>query len=124
MRIRITVDDNLIVQEAEAATISSPYKICPSVTPAFSSLKGLKIGPGWRREIKRLIGGICGCTHLRDLLVGPIAVTAYQTVIPNKKNIKLQPRLSTPPSLLNTCIAFDASGPIVKSQWPKYYQKK
>ena len=124
MIIRITIDDDLTIHNAEASTISAPYSICPSITPAFEKLKGNKIGPGWRKRVMELLGRTAGCTHLRDLLIGPIAVTAYQTIIPRKKDNEYEPKQSTNPVLLNTCIAFSDKGEIVKKRWPEYYRKK
>ncbi len=121
MIIRLTMDDNLIIQNAEASTISAPYSICPSITPAFEKLKGNQIGPGWRKKVMTLLGKTAGCTHLRDLLIGPVAVTAYQTIIPRKRDNEYEPKPSKSPALLNTCIAFSDKGPIVKKRWPKYY---
>ena len=123
MEIRITVDDELMIHNAEAATIAAPYSICPRITPAFKSLKGTTIGPGWRQKVRSLLGGTKGCTHLRDLLTGPLAVTAYQTVIPRKNDNEYVPKPSLPPALLNTCVAFSESGPVVEKRWPKYYKK-
>jgi len=123
MMIRLTLNDDLIIQAAEASTLASPYSICSTITPAFKNIVGIKIGPGWKRTIRHLLGGICGCTHLRDLLSGPVAVTAYQTIIPTKRDNEHHPKVSTKPALLNTCIAFSENGEIAKKRWPKYYKK-
>ena len=124
MLIRITVDDELIVYETEASTLSSPYSICPSIAPHFKNLKGIKIGPGWRQKLHQLFGGVKGCTHLRDLLAGPIAVTAYQTIIPRRRDNEYEPKTKEAPALLNTCLAFSENGPIVKNRWPEYFSEK
>ena len=82
MWVRLTLDDDLVVREAEAATEAGPYSICGNITGAFRRLRGLAIGPGWRRAVMDRLGGVKGCTHLNDLLIGPVAVTAFQTVTP------------------------------------------
>jgi hypothetical protein len=81
MWLRLTVDDELTVIEAQAETAAGPYPVCPAITPAFSRLEGLRIGPGWRRAVQSRLGGVQGCTHLAELL-GPLATTAFQTVYP------------------------------------------
>ena len=124
MQIRITLDDNLVIKSAEAATIASPYRICPKVSKNFKNLKGSKIGPGWRRQVQDLLGGVKGCTHLRDLLTGPIAVTAYQTIIPRKRDNEYRPKTNETPVLLNTCVAFAENGAVVKERWPNHYSEK
>ena len=75
MWLRLTLDDKLTVIKAEASTEAGPYAPCPAITPAFAKLEGLKIGPGWRRAVNNLLGGVQGCTHLVELL-GPLATTA------------------------------------------------
>ena len=124
MQVRITLDDDLMVKSAEASTISSPYSICPSITPNFKKLKGIKIGPGWRKQIKKMFGGVKGCTHIRDLLAGPLAVTAYQTIIPYKQKKQFSPPPEEIPSLLNTCVAFSEDSQVVRSRWPQFSSKK
>ena len=62
MWLRLTLDDELTVIEVEAATAAGPFPICGAITPAFATLAGLRIGPGWRREVQRRLGGVNGCT--------------------------------------------------------------
>ena len=81
MWLRLTVDDALVVRDVVAVTEAGPYAVCPAITPAFTKLVGLTIGPGWRREVLARLGGIRGCTHLVELL-WPLATAAYQTIYP------------------------------------------
>ncbi len=122
MLIRLTVDNDLIIQAAEASTESSPYDICPSINATFEKLKGVKIGAGWRKEISRIMGRTSGCTHLRDLLSGPVAVTAYQTIIPKRRREEVKADPSERPAVLNTCIAYADDGPIVRHRWPDFFK--
>ena len=133
MWIRITLDDNLLIINVEAATDASPYSICPDITKNFNRLKGITIGPGWRRLVQSRVGGVYGCTHLVELL-GPIATTAYQTIFSKKaesiKNPNLnQSKINTvksrntrQPRLVNTCHAFSENSTVVKKIWPNYYK--
>ena len=133
MWIRVTLDDNLLIINVEAATDASPYSICPDITKNFNRLKGITIGPGWRRLVQSRVGGIHGCTHLVELL-GPIATVAYQTIFSKKaesiKNPNLnQSKINTvksrntrQPRLLNTCHAFSENTTVVKKIWPNYYK--
>jgi len=79
MWLRLTLDDQLTVIEVEAVTDAGPFAICPAITPAFKSLEGVKIAPGWNRAVNKVLGGVQGCTHLVELL-GPMATTAFQTI--------------------------------------------
>jgi len=79
MKVRITVDENLEIKDAEAETVAAPYSICPSATFGFVNLIGQRIGPGWRNKTRAAIGGIAGCTHITELM-GPVATVAIQTL--------------------------------------------
>ena len=79
MVLRITVNCDRVIQNAEAITITGPYAICPLANDIFENLIGLQIGPGWRRKVQAAIGGRNGCTHITELL-GPVATVVYQTL--------------------------------------------
>ena len=128
MIIRLTIDTDLVVLKAEALTESAPFHICPVINKNISTLEGLKITSGWRRRVQNAIGGLKGCTHINQLLTGPIATTAYQSIVPrqsqkdnqikNKSNNERQR-----PSVINTCHAFDSKGANVKRLWPEFYEE-
>ena len=135
MWVRLTVDDSFTVRAVEAVTDHSPFPVCPSITPAFQKLIGLKIVSGWTAAVKERLGGVQGCTHLVELL-GPVATTAFQTIGPmlakereaarkaEEEAARAEGRPPSPagrPVLLNTCHAFRSDGPIVKKAWPAYY---
>lgn len=120
MWLRLTLDDSLTVFKAEAATTAGPYALCPAITPAFAKLEGLTIGPGWRREVSRLLGGVQGCTHLVELL-GPIATTAYQTIYVWNAQRKPKTETDRPPRFLNSCHALARDSEVVREQHPRWY---
>ncbi|MGB0670945.1 MAG: DUF2889 domain-containing protein, partial [Rhodospirillales bacterium] len=80
MLVRLTLDDRMLVHQAETSTEAAPFFCCPDINPAFSELAGLSIKSGWRQEVLTRFGRVRGCTHIVDLLVGPIAQTAHQTI--------------------------------------------
>ena len=122
MVMRITVDDDMVIHNAEASTEFAPYHMCGDITGTFEQLKGLKVGPGWRRAVNQIMGGTGGCTHLRDLLIGPLAVTAYQTIIPMRRKASPGDRPTRRPSVIGTCHAYAPDGPIVERQWPEFHE--
>lgn len=85
MEVRITVDGRLVIHGAEAATIASPFRICPEAAPNLARIAGIRIGPGWMKEVKARYGGAHGCTHILELL-GQMATTAYQTIFAWKEH--------------------------------------
>lgn len=121
MFIRLTVDDELTVRAAEAATGAAPFAICGNVASVFDTLVGLRIGPGWRRAVRHRMAGVHGCTHLTDLLLGPVTTTVIQTVAPARSKRQGIGADGGKPAMIDSCHAFGAAGPIVKRQWPEFF---
>lgn len=122
MQLRVTVDEDLVVQSAEAATDAGPFTICGDIAPAFAALSGLRIGPGWRKAVLVRMAGVRGCTHLTELLLGPLTTTAIQTV--SAARTRREGRDGQRPALIDSCHAFAADGPIVARQWPEHARDK
>ncbi len=122
MCLRLTMDDTLTVVKAEAAMAASPFPVCPAIVSAFKKLEGLSVGPGWRREVAKRLGGVQGCTHLVEL-VGPLATTAFQTIYPWNARYRPKPPAENdrPPPHLNTCHALARDGEVVKEHYPRWY---
>ena len=120
MWLRLTVDEELTVIEAQAETSAGPYPVCPAITPAFFKLEGLRIGPGWRRAVQARLGGVQGCTHLVELL-GPLATTAFQTVYPLRAPDTAGDADERPPPHLGSCHALARDGEIVRQHHPRWY---
>jgi len=120
MWLRLTVDDELLIHAVEAALDYGPYTICPRITVNYQSLQGLRIGPGWRREINKVVGGVKGCTHLRELL-GPVATTAFQTVYPILSRQRRTAGEKHKPPMLGSCHAYASDSEVVKRLWPDHY---
>lgn len=119
MWIRITVDEDLVVRDVQAEIDAGPFGVCPDITPGFSVLVGRRIGPGWGREIRRLLGGTKGCRHLVELL-GTAATVAFQTVVPMRERLGETDPGAKPPHL-DSCHALASDGPVVKRLYPKFY---
>ncbi|MDA0238877.1 MAG: DUF2889 domain-containing protein [Proteobacteria bacterium] len=133
MWVRFKVDDDLLIHEAEAVTDSSPFTICPNIAPRVEALVGLNISSGFTRAARERLGGTNGCTHILQLIIGPLATTAFQTIIPRKMHAKqsqsssasdLKNASASQPQLLNTCYAFASDSAVVKRNWPDYYTGK
>jgi len=81
MWLRMTVDEEMVIREVEAVTDFAPYSICPQAAPNFAALAGVTVGPGFNRAVKERVGGVLGCTHLREVLA-QMATVAFQTIGP------------------------------------------
>ncbi|MHB1304851.1 MAG: DUF2889 domain-containing protein [Acidiphilium sp.] len=118
MALRLTIDQGMTVRAAEAAMDHTPYAICPGVAPNYARLEGLTIGRGFLKGAMERLGGIQGCTHLRELLQ-QVATVAVQTVYSIRAHAagragdEAEERRDVPKSLLNSCHAYDENGPVV-----------
>ncbi|GGJ05158.1 DUF2889 domain-containing protein [Neoroseomonas lacus] len=121
MWIRLTIDDDLLIHHCEAASDHTPYAVCPQAAPNFARLAGLKIGPGFNRAVQERVGGVLGCTHIREMLA-QIATVAYQTLYPVRRQKELAREGVTGvrerPRIIGTCLAYEPSSPVVKMRWP------
>ncbi len=118
MWMRMTVDDRMTIVACEAATEHGPYAICPQAAPAFGRLAGLTIRGGFLKAAMERVGGVAGCTHLRELLQ-QMATTALQTMFPRRARREMASQ--RPPALLNTCLAWSSDSPVIRRRWPHLY---
>ena len=81
MLIRLTLDEHYMLVAIECASDHTPHAACPAILPNFQRLVGLKVGPGWTRKVRELVGGAEGCAHHVGLL-GILATVAFQTMGP------------------------------------------
>ena len=125
MHVRITIDMEMIIQDAEAIIDDAPYNYCKSVAGVFKQLVGVKIGPGWRKQVRSIMGGTKGCTHLTELL-NPMATTAYQSMVSERiKQREQQPaseQRKISPALINSCHSHAVDSPVMQEHWPGSYQ--
>ena len=140
MWLRLTIDGTMLIVAAEAVSDQTPYVTCPSAAPGFSGLAGLRIKAGFLRDANQRVGGTAGCTHLRELLQ-QIATTAFQTIGPDAvhqemlaeatsdirgsdgADARITEKMGGAPKVLNTCIAYADTGPLVKRRWPELYRR-
>jgi len=127
MLARMTVSEDMVITEFEAATEYGPYAICPSAAPNFARLAGLKIGRGFLKGANERVGGVHGCTHLRELL-GQMGTVAFQTLyaVRNKRPPAADAapnatETADTPMMLGTCLAYAPDSPVVQRQWPAFY---
>jgi hypothetical protein len=116
MLLRMTVDSELTIVACEAETRHGPFAACPGGAASFGRLAGLSIRSGFLREANARIGGVEGCTHIRELLQ-QMATVAIQTtfVLPSRQGADASTRL------VNTCHAYADSGEVVRRRWPERY---
>ena len=113
MWVRMTIDHDMVIHSCEASMDATPYNVCGGAAPGFQQLAGLKIGKGFLRAALHRIGGVAGCTHLRELLQ-PLATVAFQTMHGIRAHEAKSARTAAgiPAALLNTCFAYNEAGPL------------
>ena len=123
MLARMTVDEDMLITAFEAATEFGPYTICPQAAPNFARLAGLRIGRGFIKAANERVGGVHGCTHLRELL-GQMGTVAFQTMYAVRIKRETAPNAqstSERPAMLGTCLAYAPDSPVVKRMHPASY---
>ena len=123
MLARMTLDEDMAIVRFEAATDFAPYAICPQAAANFGRLAGLQVGRGFIKAANERIGGVHGCTHLRELL-GQMGTTAFQTLYAVRSKRKAAPNAqstSQRPAMIGTCLAYAPDSPVVQRDWPEHY---
>jgi hypothetical protein len=124
LAIRVTVDDKMKIHAIAASMDFTPYGECHRGEDPMQRMVGVTMGPGWRQAIERELGGVKGCTHMRELLFN-LATAAYQTVFPYRERQRdlagetAQDR-TQPPYHLGRCVAWDLAGPLVARIYPQF----
>lgn len=118
MSIRLTIDRDMVIQDAMAVTDAGPYTPCGDITPKFAQLKGKRIGRGWTKALREILGGALGCTHHWELL-GRVASVAYQTTFSDRREELAKP--GEVPYQFNTCHMYTADSIETLRLWPHMY---
>ncbi len=125
MILRVTIDSNFVIRDVYAETRHSPFEMCPNIVDNYRLIIGVRMGPGWRKEIRLKIGGTKGCTHITELLF-PMGTVARQTIWPlikaeEKTKVAKRSDEGRRPGVLNTCHAWSSDSNLVKIQAPSFY---
>ena len=115
MWIRLTVDAEMVVHGIEAVMDDHPLGHCPEATRSMQKMVGCCIARGWRRAIADNLGGVVGCTHLRELLFN-MATPAFHTVLSQFRSNDS----GEPPRHLGQCLGWDFNGPGVAQHYPQF----
>jgi hypothetical protein len=124
MAIRLTVDQDMTIRAISTSTDFTPFGECRQGNDPMQQMVGARLGPGWRQAIEKALGGVRGCTHLRELLFN-MATAAYQAVFPwqerERRLAGIAPaQASEPPYHLGRCIAWDTGGAVVARHYPQF----
>jgi len=125
MTLSVTIDDDFTIRAARAQTAQAPWPACGETDAAYRRLAGLRIGPGFTRQVRQLLGGTAGCTHLTDL-IGQVANTYMQASYPDRlarqRAVSPDPRQWPDPGTLafvGQCHAWRPDGDALLREYPE-----
>lgn len=122
--VRLVIDSQLEVREAEADMRATPFAICPGAALTLQPLVGLTIGAGWNKRVRQLLGGAASCTHIVELL-GPMATTALQGLAPERlATINLPGSEAQRQAKVDSCYAYAAEREVVARLWPELHRHR
>lgn len=140
MWARLTLDDDFVIVDIEVHTQAGPFEVCPTITPSFAALRGVKVGKGWGKALRSQFGGVHGCTHHLEMLRA-MGTVAFQTIFGARELQKRERAAAMPadgesaapaaagksakrPGLIDSCHALAADGDVVKQLWPEFYEER
>ena len=115
MLMRVTIDPAWVIRDIAVCMDAYPHGPCPEAMAPLQRMVGETLGRGWRQTIERHMGGIQGCTHLRELLFN-LATAAFQT----RTDAFAPTPGGPPPAHLGQCLAWDFNGPVVERVYPMF----
>ena len=121
MSLRLTLDLDFLIHAVDVAMDSTPYGICRQVETNIKKLAGIRIGPGWLKQVRQRMPRTDGCTHLYELL-NPIATTAYQSMHLALEERAGQMPQRNPPPILDQCHTLSRTSEVVRVKWPEFHK--
>lgn len=128
--LRVLIDDDYTIRDAAAETMAAPWPACGDIAADYRKLIGLRIGPGFTRAVREVLGGTLGCTHLTDLL-GQVGNTYMQASFPDR--VARQQKSGDDPRLwpdagtlafVDGCHAWRKDGSVLAGEYPQLAKDK
>ena len=126
LKLRITIDRELNIVDAEAASDAVPYPgYCDIIGPAYKQLVGLSLMKGFRLGLKERLSGVLGCTHLTELaqVLPTAAIQAYANDVIKTRDGAGDDLLPNRPFQIDKCHGLRADGPAVARYYPRWVAK-
>ncbi|SFD33183.1 DUF2889 domain-containing protein [Massilia yuzhufengensis] len=126
LKLRVTIDRQLTIVDAEAASDAVPYPgFCETIVPAYKKLVGLSLMKHFRLHLKDRLSGVLGCTHLTELaqVLPTAALQAFaDDVFDDRGNADANDhaRSVERPFELDRCHALRSDGPAVATYYPRW----
>ena len=121
MRIRLTVNQDLVVLAIEAASDTTPFDLCREAEGTLSVLVGERIVSGWSSKVKTRLRGAASCTHLMEMLI-TLATPALQGIRGLAREHRPASETGGIEGKLDTCYAYSRERAVVKMYWPEHHR--
>lgn len=121
--VRLVVDESSLVCDASASFAASPFMLCHQAAQTLEPLKGLRIGAGWNKRVRELLGGAASCTHIVELL-GPMATTVLQGFSPQRLARMAEAGNAEHGSKVDSCYSYGRDREVVARIWPHLGSRK
>jgi hypothetical protein len=121
--VRLVVDENSLVHDASASYSAAPFALCSQAAQTLGPLKGLRVGAGWNKRVRELLGGAASCTHIVELL-GPMASTVHQGFAPKRVARMGEPGNEEHKSKVDSCYSYGRDREVVARIWPHLATRK
>jgi hypothetical protein len=124
--LRITIDLQLNVVDAEAVSDAVPYPgYCDTIGPEYKKLVGLNLLKGFREGVKQRFSGTSGCTHLSELaqVLPTAAIQAFAGDVIDTRDGASADDQSHKPFQLDRCQALRTDGEAVMKYYPRWAVK-
>ena len=125
MSLSIVIDGDYLIHDVKAQTETAPWAMCGGTDPAYRRLIGLRIGPGFTQQVRELLGGVQGCTHVTEL-VAQAANTYMQASWPDRiaRQMAVDPDPRRWPdkstlTFVNHCHAWRQDGETLVQEYPE-----
>ncbi len=95
---------------------TTPHDECDQVKKKLGELEGIKVAPGFTKQVNRLLGGNRGCIHLTTLILAmaPAALQGYWTHADRNLDSRTITSEEMEHYLINSCHVWKKDGPLVK----------
>ncbi|CAN5415310.1 DUF2889 domain-containing protein [soil metagenome] len=126
LRLRVTIDTQLNIVDAEAVSDAVPYfGYCDSIGPVYKNLVGLNLLQGFRKGLHHRFSGTAGCTHLTELaqVLPTAAIQAFAGEVFGKDGATDAIEQEEKPFQLDRCHALRTDGAAVAKYYPRWAVK-
>jgi hypothetical protein len=110
--------DPLTIEDAQAQMIKVPMPECPKTLDTIEKLKGLEIRSGFSKNIRNIMGGKKGCTHLCNLIIAMGQEIVHGWLTHKRKDKSPLPKdmnsFADKKFLIDSCRMWTSKGPKIK----------